>query len=868
MPPHVVDLADLPPGFSDREMILPDEEDVSDSSSSNAGASSSAPPQPPKHNGFPTALHAAFAPYANVHGYKKRSKSSIDGFSQHATDPYPPHGGGGGGTPYHHGALEEHDELEAQVAGGREDRIMAGHLRLLVLFLLVGMCVALPLVLYFTTHKNEVDAFESTFLGLSDKVVYALQYQMTMQVGALEALSLTLTSHVQSDSDTTNTIWPFVTLPDWPIRAESFRRLGNLQTVSLHPVVTLDDRAAWEAWAPENLDWLWHGLALERLDDKSDSNRRMTIFATNRLDVASTKPFQSLKKDWLVENGKFVAPVIFGLNPDGPTGFGPESDADAPFLPTWMQMPAVPTTINFDLLSSPLGGDAANATLSSGEATLSRFANLSMATQPAQDSLVEYLTRVISNSIGNEDYVYQGDPVASLGVPVFNDFVDRQRHEAVAVLASLVHFQQLFADILPSNSGSIFAVLSNTCGDLASYEIHGEIATYLGPGDYHDESFDYIKQIYNFFDLTTELHMNDDYCVYSIEIYPSDDLHEQYISKAPIVYAIILASVIIFVSAVSLTYDFVLQRRLKRITKSAKNSRAIVTSLFPANVRERLLKEEDERKQRVGAQQRRTSLNSIGSNHSSRYNNAENARRLSNERRTSIDLCSRRSSNDGRRSSNDGRRNSNDNGNNGFGRRASMSFGGVSSVVSGVNAMAGSMAGYILMAPSKFRLKSFLNEDSHHANCTEPYPTEKSDDESQNEKPIADLFPHCTVLFADISGFTAWSSEREPEQVFTLLQEVFQCFDTIARKRDVFKVETIGDCYMAVTGLPDSQPDHAVRMTKFARACMQKVSDVTQRLEVLLGPGTGNLRMRFGLHSGPVTAGVLRGEKSRFQVRP
>ena len=65
---------------------------------------------------------------------------------------------------------------------------------------------------------------------------------------------------------------------------------------------------------------------------------------------------------------------------------------------------------------------------------------------------------------------------------------------------------------------------------------------------------------------------------------------------------------------------------------------------------------------------------------------------------------------------------------------------------------------------------------------------------------------------------------------------------------------------------PDPQADHAVRMTKFARECMRKVTDLTHKLETSLGPDTGDLSMRFGLHSGPVTAGVLRGEKSRFQL--
>lgn len=63
--------------------------------------------------------------------------------------------------------------------------------------------------------------------------------------------------------------------------------------------------------------------------------------------------------------------------------------------------------------------------------------------------------------------------------------------------------------------------------------------------------------------------------------------------------------------------------------------------------------------------------------------------------------------------------------------------------------------------------------------------------------PVADLYPACTVLFADIAGFTSWSSDRSPVEVFKLLETIYGHFDRIARKRDVFKVETIGDCYVA-----------------------------------------------------------------------
>jgi hypothetical protein len=71
---------------------------------------------------------------------------------------------------------------------------------------------------------------------------------------------------------------------------------------------------------------------------------------------------------------------------------------------------------------------------------------------------------------------------------------------------------------------------------------------------------------------------------------------------------------------------------------------------------------------------------------------------------------------------------------------------------------------------------------------------------------------------------------------------------------------------MAVTGLPNPTKDHALIMAKFARDCRDQMSTLTKSLEISLGPETSDLVMRFGLHSGQVTAGVLRGQKSRFQL--
>jgi hypothetical protein len=86
----------------------------------------------------------------------------------------------------------------------------------------------------------------------------------------------------------------------------------------------------------------------------------------------------------------------------------------------------------------------------------------------------------------------------------------------------------------------------------------------------------------------------------------------------------------------------------------------------------------------------------------------------------------------------------------------------------------------------KAGLRSFLNDEGRENLAT------------TTDKPIADLFPETTIMFADISGFTAWSSAREPSQVFTLLETIYREFDRLAKRRRVFKVEVVGDCYVRI----------------------------------------------------------------------
>jgi len=137
---------------------------------------------------------------------------------------------------------------------------------------------------------------------------------------------------------------------------------------------------------------------------------------------------------------------------------------------------------------------------------------------------------------------------------------------------------------------------------------------------------------------------------------------------------------------------------------------------------------------------------------------------------------------------------------------------------------------------------------------------------NQGSRPIAELYDETTIIFMDLAGFTHWSSSRTPVEVFDLLEAVYGEFDKLAKRRGVFKIETIGDCYVAVTGIPQAQPDHALIMAKFGRDCLMKFNQVKHDLMGRLGADTEELDLRVGMHSGTTTGGVLRGDKGRFQL--
>ena len=127
---------------------------------------------------------------------------------------------------------------------------------------------------------------------------------------------------------------------------------------------------------------------------------------------------------------------------------------------------------------------------------------------------------------------------------------------------------------------------------------------------------------------------------------------------------------------------------------------------------------------------------------------------------------------------------------------------------------------------------------------------------------IADHIADATILFSDLVNFTALSRNLAPQETVKLLDLLFSRFDALAERAGLEKIKTIGDGYMIAGGVLEPRRDHAEAMAEIALAMHVAAADTSHALGMLSAP----LRLRIGLHTGPLVAGVIGTQKFVYDV--
>ena len=146
-------------------------------------------------------------------------------------------------------------------------------------------------------------------------------------------------------------------------------------------------------------------------------------------------------------------------------------------------------------------------------------------------------------------------------------------------------------------------------------------------------------------------------------------------------------------------------------------------------------------------------------------------------------------------------------------------------------------------------------------------PAPVADKLKENGQIIPEHFESVTIFFSDIVGFTAISHKSNPIQIVDMLNELYTIYDEILETYDAYKVETIGDAYMVVSGCPKRtipKDQHIEEVANFSLELLDALKDFKIRHFFMYPEDEQKLQIRVGLHTGPVVAGVVGRTMPRY----
>ena len=331
--------------------------------------------------------------------------------------------------------------------------------------------------------------------------------------------------------------WPNVVIPHYAERTSGLRELADTPLIVFSPVVKFD-REEWEQFSVTNQGWTLEGHKFQ----------------------GSTTPITSIPPQ-IHEDLVSATPL--------------SAFAAGPFAPVW-QMSPVPDDLT-----------AVNFNLEGNEVYVKLEEYVDSHRIPAISSIFD-MSELFGRSFSATDKV----PRSIALEPIYETFDGDS--EAVGHYLSVIEWSTFFSDVLHQGVNGIIVVLKNSCGQAYSFVINGSEATFIGEGDLHDPEFNDHRRSAQLFDPSDEIRdQEDSHCFYSVDIYPSETFKDDYTTADPIIYTAVVFAVMVGTGLAFYLYELFIQRQQKKVLAKVAKTNAIVSSLFPENVRDRLMNGED-----------------------------------------------------------------------------------------------------------------------------------------------------------------------------------------------------------------------------------------------------------------------------------
>lgn len=425
--------------------------------------------------------------------------------------------------------------------------------------------------------------FDSAAKTVSD----AAHYHAEALADSLEVLSDAVTAYSHDAGAT----WPYVTLPRFEQRIAPIRESGGMWDLAgFLPYVKTVQREYWETYAVQEQGWIQESYRAQAIDGLEvdvntdlETERASQLENGQRNNVSAPLEYSISEQISISVKGEYVV-----------------NQRKGPYAPIWQLSPPPPPAetgiVNTDLMSGPTF-QALFESLVSGDSTtgfaISHVLPLSLYTTTTDtshqnnthSSPSEQSKSVLFRAIRGS-YSRHGD-VGGFAIGVFD-------------------WEQFFSNLLPEDINGLDCVLHNPCdGRSQTFRIQGRGATYLGDSDIYEGRHDTAYQT-NLTEFTSHAYAFDvegpqdvpgketSACHYEIYIHPAPEFYSDMESNGPAIFTAVIASVFIGTGLIFLVYVYLIGNRQNKVMAIAMSTSAIVSSLFPSTVRDRIMNDAHE----------------------------------------------------------------------------------------------------------------------------------------------------------------------------------------------------------------------------------------------------------------------------------